>query len=177
MHNQFRGQTRIRPGNFGTIPNFIFPIFSSIFWNWTKNLIDRIQFAFVSVQNKSFTDKIEIPFRQFLSIALRIPTAYDFRFISARTWARALTKRKRFPSNCAFAKNSLINNLFEGKKVVEHDFLEEIVSSWVYFGQGEDFKLSTELSEKLQYSCKPAIRNSLNEAINIWLCVFLVTKT
>ena len=33
------------------------------------------------------------------SIALRIPTAHDFRVISARTWARAHTKRKRFPSN------------------------------------------------------------------------------
>ena len=33
--------------------------------------------------------------RWFLSIALRIPTAQDFRVISA--WARARTKRKRFP--------------------------------------------------------------------------------
>ena len=31
--------------------------------------------------------------------ALRISTAHDFRVISARTWACARTKRKRFPSN------------------------------------------------------------------------------
>ena len=36
--------------------------------------------------------------RWFLGIALRIPSALDFRVISARTWARARTKRKRFPS-------------------------------------------------------------------------------
>ena len=35
----------------------------------------------------------------------------------------------------------------------------------VYFGQGEDFKLTTELSEKVQYSRNQAITNSLNEAI------------
>ena len=34
-------------------------------------------------------------------IVLRIPTAHDFRVISARTWACARTKRKRFPSNLA----------------------------------------------------------------------------
>ena len=33
----------------------------------------------------------------FLSIALRIPTAHDFRFIGARKWVRARTQRKRFP--------------------------------------------------------------------------------
>jgi len=31
----------------------------------------------------------------------------------------------------------------------------------VYFGQGEDFKLTTELSEKVQYSRNQAIKNSL----------------
>ena len=35
----------------------------------------------------------------------------------------------------------------------------------MYFGQGENFKLTTELSEKVQYSCNQAIKNSLNEAI------------
>ena len=35
----------------------------------------------------------------------------------------------------------------------------------MYFGQGQDFKLTTELSEKVQYSRKQAIKNSLNEAI------------
>jgi len=35
----------------------------------------------------------------------------------------------------------------------------------VYFGRGEDFKLTTEVSEKVQYSRNQAIKNSLNEAI------------
>ena len=35
----------------------------------------------------------------------------------------------------------------------------------MYFGQGEDFKLATELSEKVQYSRDQATKNSLNEAI------------
>ena len=37
--------------------------------------------------------------RWFPSFALRIPTAHDFCVISARTWARARTKHKTFPSN------------------------------------------------------------------------------
>ena len=41
-----------------------------------------------------------------------------------------------------------------------------IVPNWVYFGQGEDFKfITTELSEKVQYSRNQAIKNGLNEAI------------
>jgi len=35
----------------------------------------------------------------------------------------------------------------------------------MYFSQGEDFKLTTELSEKVRYSRNQAIKNSLNEAI------------
>ena len=35
----------------------------------------------------------------------------------------------------------------------------------MYFGEGEDVKLTTELSEKVQYSRNHAIRNGLNEAI------------
>ena len=35
----------------------------------------------------------------------------------------------------------------------------------MYFGQGEDFKLTTELAEKVEYSRNQAIKNSLNEAI------------
>ena len=35
----------------------------------------------------------------------------------------------------------------------------------MYFGQGQDFKLTTELSEKVQYSHNQAIKNGLNEAI------------
>ena len=39
-----------------------------------------------------------------------------------------------------FAKNSLINNIFEEEKslIVEHDFFGKTVPYWVYFGQGED---------------------------------------
>ena len=58
----------------------------------------------------------------------------------------------------------------------------------MYFGQGQDFKLATELSEKVQYSRNQATKNSLNETIllmsineallsKIELCVFRVTKT
>ena len=67
-----------------------------------------------------------------------------------------------------FAKNSLIKNIFEEKKslIVEHDFFFwKMVPNWVYFGQGKDFKLTTELSEKVQYSRNQAIKNGLNEAI------------
>ena len=44
-------------------------------------------------------------------------------------------------------------------------FFRKIVPNWVYFGQGEDFKLTTELSEKVQYSRNQAIKKGLNEAI------------
>ena len=66
-----------------------------------------------------------------------------------------------------FAKNSLIKNIFEEEKklMVEHDVFWKIVPISVYFGQGEDFKLTTELPEKVQYACNKAIKNSLNEAI------------
>ena len=46
-------------------------------------------------------------------------------------------------------------------------FFRKNVSYWRYFGQGQDFKLTTELSEKVQYSRNQAIKNSLNEAILI----------
>ena len=44
-------------------------------------------------------------------------------------------------------------------------FLWKIAPNWVYFGQGRDFKLTTELSEKVQYSRNQAIKNSLKEAM------------
>ena len=44
-------------------------------------------------------------------------------------------------------------------------FFGKIVPNWVYFGQGEDFKLTTELSEKVLYSSSQAIKKGLNEAI------------
>ena len=50
--------------------------------------------------------------------------------------------------------------------IVEHDFFSsKMVPNWVYFGQGEDFKLTMELFEKVQYSRNQAIKNSVNEAI------------
>ena len=49
--------------------------------------------------------------------------------------------------------------------IVEHHFLGKIVSYLVYLGQGEDFQLTTELSEKVQYPHNQAIKNELNEAI------------
>ena len=44
-----------------------------------------------------------------------------------------------------FAKNILLKNIFEEKKIliVEHDFFWKIVPHWEYFGQGEDFKKPT----------------------------------
>ena len=44
-------------------------------------------------------------------------------------------------------------------------FLGEIVSYLVYLDQGEDFKITTELSEKVQYPQNQAIKDELNEAI------------
>ena len=44
-------------------------------------------------------------------------------------------------------------------------FFWKIVRNWVYFDQGEDFKLTSEMSEKVQYSRNQAIKNSLNKAI------------
>ena len=40
-------------------------------------------------------------------------------------------------------------------------FFRKIVPNWVYFGQGEDLKLATELSEKVQYSRNQAIKKRL----------------
>ena len=49
-------------------------------------------------------------------------------------------------------------------------FLGKIVSYLLYLGQGEDFKLTTKLSEKVQYPHNQAIKNELNEAILlIWI--------
>ena len=65
-----------------------------------------------------------------------------------------------------FAKNSLMKNIFEEEKslIVDHDFFFwKIVPNWVYFGQGEGFKLTTELSESVQYSRNQAIKNGLDE--------------
>ena len=54
-----------------------------------------------------------------------------------------------------FAKNSLIKNIFEEEKKFDSRTLfwegGGIVSYLEYLGQSEDFKLTTELSEKVQY--------------------------
>ena len=89
--------------------------------------------------------------------------------------SRFVRKQARWPPIFfqVFAKtNSLKKNIFEGKKslIVEHFFFWKIVPYLVYLGQGEDFKLTTELSEKLQYSHNQAIRKWLNETILlIWI--------
>ena len=49
--------------------------------------------------------------------------------------------------------------------IVEHDFFGKIVPNWVYFGQGEGFKLTTELSKKVQHFRNQAIKNGSNEGI------------
>ena len=53
----------------------------------------------------------------------------------------------------AFVKNSLMKNIFEEEKKFDSRtrFFWKIASYRVYFGQGEDFKLTTELSKKVQY--------------------------
>ena len=60
-----------------------------------------------------------------------------------------------------------MKNVFEEEKssIVEHDFWGKIVPYWVYFGQGEDFKLTTEPSKKVQYSHNQAIKNVSSKAI------------
>ena len=67
-----------------------------------------------------------------------------------------------------FAKNSLMKDIFEEEKKFDSRtwfFFWKMVPNWMYFGQGEDFKLTTELSKKVQYSRNQVIKNSLNEAI------------
>ena len=78
----------------------------------------------------------------------------------------------RFVSQ-VFAKNSLIKNIFEEENRFDSRtwfFGGTVVSYLVYLGQGEDFKLTRELSEKVQYPHNQAIKKELNEAILlIWI--------
>ena len=70
------------------------------------------------------------------------------------------------------AKNSLINYVFEEETIliVKHDFFWKIVPYWVHLAQGEDFKLTTELYENVQYPHNQSIKNSLSEAkLLIWI--------
>ena len=53
---------------------------------------------------------------------------------------------------------------------MEHDFLLKNSSQLGVFGQDEDFKLTKELTKKVQYSCNQVIKNSLNETILLMLC-------
>ena len=60
-----------------------------------------------------------------------------------------------------FAKNSLIKNIFEEEKKFDSRtwLFWKTVPYLVYFDQGEDFTLTTELSEKVQNPHNQAIRN------------------
>ena len=75
---------------------------------------------------------------------------------------------------------------------MEHDFLFwKLVPNWVYFGQGEDFKLTTELFEKSAIFPQPWSNQKQLKRSNKWinyvnkwsfafkikLCLFQVTKT
>ena len=67
-----------------------------------------------------------------------------------------------------FAKSSLINNIFEEDEslIVERNFFFwKTVPYWVCFSQGEDFNLTTDLSQKVHYSHNHAIKNGVNEAL------------
>ena len=68
-----------------------------------------------------------------------------------------------------FAKNSLIKNLFQEEKKFDSNriFFWKIVLYRMYFGPGQDFKLTMELSEKVQYCHNQAIKNGIYEAIMI----------
>ena len=49
-------------------------------------------------------------------------------------------------------------------------FRGKIVPNLVYLSQGKDFKLTTELSQKVQHPHNQAIKNELNEVILlIWI--------
>ena len=64
--------------------------------------------------------------------------------------------------------NSLKKNIFEEEKMFGRGkcfCFCKIVPYWVYFGQGDEIKLTTELSKKVQYPHNEAIKNGLNEAI------------
>ena len=44
-------------------------------------------------------------------------------------------------------------------------FFLKKVPHWIYFGQGQYFELTTELSKMVQYSRNQAIKNSLDKAL------------
>ena len=61
-----------------------------------------------------------------------------------------------------FAKNRLIKSIFEEEKKFDSrtQFFWKIDPYWMYFGQGQDLKLNTELSKKVQYSRKQASKTA-----------------
>ena len=60
-----------------------------------------------------------------------------------------------------------MQNTFEEERslIVQRDFFWKIVPYWEYFALGENFKLTTELSKKVQYSRNQVIKKGLNEPI------------
>ena len=57
------------------------------------------------------------------------------------------------------------------------NFFRKTVPYLVYFTQGEDFKLTTKLSQKVHYSHNQAIKNGVNEAILLmWIKEALFSK-
>ena len=56
-------------------------------------------------------------------------------------------------------------------------FFWKIVPYWVYFGQYEDLKLTTELTEKVQYCHIHVIKNGLNEEMLLmWIKEALLSR-
>ena len=56
-------------------------------------------------------------------------------------------------------------------------FFWKTVPYWVCFSQGEDFKLTTDLSQKVHYSHNQAVKKGVNEAILLMWIKKEVTKT
>ena len=82
-----------------------------------------------------------------------------------------------------------MKSIFEEEKslIVEHNFFWKTVPYWAYFGQGDDFKLTTELSKKSatfpQPSTQKRLKWSYTAYVNKWsftfkkLCAFQATMT
>ena len=66
-----------------------------------------------------------------------------------------------------FAKNSLIKKIFKEEKKFDSrtKLFWKTVPYWVYFAQGDDFKVTTELSQNVHYSHNQGIKDGVNEAI------------
>ena len=66
-----------------------------------------------------------------------------------------------------FAKNSLIKKIFKKEKNFDSrtKLFWKTVPYRVYFTQGDDFKVTTELSQNVHYSHNQEIKDGVNEAI------------